>query len=508
MVLKNRIIIDTRRVGKVNSTIYGFNIEHIPGLVYGAIFDEGNPLSNEMGFRKDVIDACKRIKVPLLRWPGGNFASGYNWLDGIGPRDDRPTRYDLAWRAEETNRFGTDEFIEFCRLIGAEPYITVNAGSETAVEAAHWVEYCNLKGDTYYARLREEHGHPEPYNVKYWSIGNEMWGDFQIGHLPAEEYARKAREYAKLMRRVDPNINLTCVGHTLGAGPEWNLTVLKTLPDMIEYLSVHQYYHRLLGGNKEEDYYRVLACPIHAEKRLMIVKSTIEVALAFYESSMRMFPPVRKREIGIAFDEWNISGCHTLRDALGICRLLNVFQRLSNSLKIGCMFPLVHFHEHPRRKGREYYGSPITTYKNTLVLEAGYHAFDLYANHTGEVTIDSYVESETYDLEFKIDGRNISFKNIPYLDSSATISKDGKVIYIATVNAHLDEMECIIELRGCSLQKTGRVFELNARDVDEYNDREYKDRVKVMEKPRIRIDQTFSYVFPAHSATVIQIPTI
>lgn len=156
-----------------SAKIYGFNIEHIPGLIYGAIFDESSPLSDDRGFRKDVIEACKRIKVPILRWPGGNFASGYNWLDGIEPRDERPTLYDLAWGAEEINRFGTDEFVEFCRLIGAEPFITVNTGSGTAIEAAKWVEYCNRKDKTYYAKLREKHGRPEPYNVKL-NIG--VWG--------------------------------------------------------------------------------------------------------------------------------------------------------------------------------------------------------------------------------------------------------------------------------------------------------------------------------------------
>jgi len=194
----------------------GLILSIYPDLIYGAIFDEGNPLLDEKGFRRDIIVACRRIKLPILRWPGGNFASGYNWLEGVGPRDERPILYDLAWRAEETNRFGTDEFIEFCRLTGAEPFITVNAGSGTALEAARWVEYCNSKGNTHYAKLREKHGHPEPYNVKYWSIGNEMWSDFQIGNLPAKEYVWKARDFAKLMRRVDPNINLTAVGHIKG----------------------------------------------------------------------------------------------------------------------------------------------------------------------------------------------------------------------------------------------------------------------------------------------------
>lgn len=516
---KNRIVVYAGiQIADINRNIYGFNIEHIPGLIYGAIFDEGNPLSDEKGFRRDVIEACRRIKLPILRWPGGNFASGYNWLDGVGPRDERPTLYDLAWRAEETNRFGTDEFIEFCRLTGTEPFITANAGSGTALEAARWVEYCNIKGNTYYAKLREKYGHPEPYNVKYWSIGNEMWGDFQIGNLPAKEYAWKARDFAKLMRRVDPNINLTAVGLFLRASPEWNLTVLRTLFDLVDNISVHQYYFELLTEDEEENYYRVLACPVYADEELKIVESTIDVASAIYrtrglgEEVYGLPPQPDEKEVGISFDEWNISGCHTLRDALGICRLLNVFQRHAKYLKIACMFALIHDHERNRRRGnREVFNEPLTAYRNTLVLEAGYHAFDLYVNHTGEISVLSKVESETYscDISAKKERWKIeaSFKKIPFLDASATMSKDGKTLYIAVVNAHKDEdVECLIELRDFIPDKIGQIFELNAKDVNAYNDKENKDNVKLMEKPSVKVGERFTYIFPAHSATVIKIP--
>ncbi|MEM1543484.1 MAG: alpha-L-arabinofuranosidase C-terminal domain-containing protein [Candidatus Bathyarchaeia archaeon] len=519
MSIKNRIVVYAGiRLGNVSPNIYGFNIEHIPGLIYGAIFDEDNPLSDNRGFRKDVIEACRRIKVPILRWPGGNFASGYNWLDGIGPRDERPTLYDLAWRAEETNRFGTDEFIEFCRLIGAEPFITVNAGSGTAIEAARWVEYCNRRDKTYYARLREKYGHPEPYNVKYWSLGNEMWGDFQIGNLPAKEYAWKARDFAKLMRRVDPNINLTAVGHTLRASPEWNLTVLTSLIDLIDNISVHEYFFGLLTQNEEENYYRILACPIFADEGLKVVEDTINVARAIYRArglgeevfAIPRRPP--EREVGIAFDEWNISGCHTLKDALGICRILNVFQRHAKSLKIACMFPLIHDHEVIlRRRGREVFHSPLTAYRDTLVLEAGYHAFDLYVNHTGKIAVLTHVDSETYSLNIKVsDGGwepEALFNNIPYLDASATISEDEKTLSIAVVNAHKDlDIECLISLRDFTPGKKGQVFELNAKDVNAYNDRDNKNNVVVVEKPSIEVSENFIYTFPAHSATVIKIP--
>jgi len=507
------------RIGEISQNIYGFNIEHIPGLIYGAIFDESSPLSDDRGFRKDVIEACRRIKVPILRWPGGNFASGYNWLDGIGLRDERPTLYDLAWGAEEINRFGTDEFIEFCRLIGAEPFITVNAGSGTAIEAARWVEYCNRRGKTYYARLRERHGRPEPYNVKYWSLGNEMWGDFQIGNLPAKEYAWKARDFAKLMRRVDPNINLTAVGHTLRASPEWNLTVLTSLIDLIDNISVHEYFFGLLTQSEEENYYRILACPVFAEEELKVVEDTINVARAIYRArglGEEVFAIPRRpteREIGISFDEWNISGCHSLKDALGICRILNVFQRHAKSLKIACMFPLIHDRERViMRRGREMFHSPLTAYRDTLVLEAGYHAFNLYVNHTGKIAVLTHVDSEAYSLDIKAGGGGwepeVSFNNIPYLDASATLSEDERTLFIAVVNAHRDmDIECLISLKDFIPERRGRVFELNAKDINAYNSRENKDNVKVEEKPSIKVDENFTYTFPAHSATVIEIPS-
>ncbi|MCS7138673.1 MAG: alpha-N-arabinofuranosidase [Crenarchaeota archaeon] len=519
MTTKNQIVVYTRiRLGNVSPNIYGFNIEHIPGLIYGAIFDEDNPLSDSKGFRRDVVEACKRIRVPILRWPGGNFVSGYNWLDGIGPKDERPTLYDLAWGTEETNRFGTDEFIEFCRLIGAEPFITVNAGSGTAIEAARWVEYCNRKGKTYYTTLREKYGHPEPYNVKYWSLGNEMWGDFQIGNLPAKEYARKARDFAKLMRRVDPSLNLTAVGHTLRASPEWNLTVLTNLIDLVDNISVHEYFFGMLTQSEEENYYRILSCPVFAEEGLRIVEETINVARAVYRArglgeeffTIPRRPP--EREIGIAFDEWNISGCHTLRDALGICRILNVFQRHVKNLKIACMFPLIHYHERIRmRGGHEMFYSPLTAYKDTLVLEAGYHAFDLYVNHTGEIAVFTHVDSETYSMNGKVDDGGwepeVSFKDIPYLDASSTLSEDGKILSIAVVNAHRDlDIECLISLKDFIPGGKGEVFELNAKDVNAYNDREDRNNVVIMEKPSIETSENFTYTFPAHSATIIKIP--
>jgi alpha-L-arabinofuranosidase len=195
-----RVSIDLgRRLGTVDRRIFGQFIEHIGRCIYGGVYDEGSPLADARGFRRDVLDAARPLRIPILRWPGGNFVSGYHWLDGVGPRDRRPRRSELAWYAEESNRFGTDEFIEYCRVLGTEPFICVNMGSGTMDEAQAWVEYCNGTGNTSWANLRRQHGHAEPYRVRYWGLGNEMYGGWQIGNMNAHDYVKKARAFAMVM---------------------------------------------------------------------------------------------------------------------------------------------------------------------------------------------------------------------------------------------------------------------------------------------------------------------
>lgn len=234
-----RIKIDLdRKIGTIDRNIYGNFTEHLGRCIYGGIYDEGSSLSGADGFRKDVLEAARGMHVSVLRWPGGNFSSGYNWKDGIGPKDARPRRWDTAWQEEESNRFGTDEFIEYCRKLGAEPYICVNMGTGTMQDAADWVEYCNATTDTYWANLRKKNGHPEPYNVKYWALGNEVYGSWQAGHKDVADYAADALEFGKMMRWVDPSIKLIACG---GPGVDWNLPVLEKLVYLVDYISLHHY---------------------------------------------------------------------------------------------------------------------------------------------------------------------------------------------------------------------------------------------------------------------------
>jgi len=193
-----RIKIDLdRTIGQVDPLLFGNFAEHLGRMIYGGIYDEKSSLSDANGFRKDVMDAVKGLGVSILRWPGGNFASGYNWKDGIGPKDQRPARPELAWNDVESNRFGTDEFLKYAETVKTEPYICVNLGLGSISDARDWVEYTNSAKHTYWADLRRKNGREQPYNVKYWALGNEIDGPWQLGHKNAEEYSKFALEAAK-----------------------------------------------------------------------------------------------------------------------------------------------------------------------------------------------------------------------------------------------------------------------------------------------------------------------
>jgi len=211
-----RIKIDTERViGAIDKKIYGNFTEHLGRCIEGGIFEENSPLSDQDGFRKDVLKAVADLHVTLLRWPGGNFSSNYNWRDGIGPRNSRPTRLEMAWHSLEDNRFGTHEFMRYCEVTGCEPYLCANLGTGSWTEAQQWVEYCNLAEGTAMTELRAKNGHPKPWGVKYWGLGNEIDGPLQMGHRSAEDYGIFALEAAKLMHWTDPNIKMIAAGSSL-----------------------------------------------------------------------------------------------------------------------------------------------------------------------------------------------------------------------------------------------------------------------------------------------------
>jgi alpha-N-arabinofuranosidase len=498
-----RIKIDLdRTIGEVNELIYGNFVEHLGRCVYGGIWDPGSELSDEAGFRKDVLEAVEGLNVSITRYPGGNFVSNYHWLDGVGPEAERVPRMELAWARLETNKFGTNEFIDFARRIDTEPYFAVNMGTGTIEEAQRWVEYCNVKEGPYYAELRKQHGYPEPHNVKYWSLGNEMDGYWQMGHLNAEDYCKKAREAAKLMRLTSPDIKLIAAGssnYRPNADPdEWNSTILRELRDVVDYIALHIYV-----GNPDDDYYNFMSTPLVLEQRTNIVRGMI------YEEMQK----ARRRgrdPIYIAWDEYNVwyraraaesmrgtralEEHYNLEDALVIAGFLNAFVRNADIVKMANMAQLVNVI------------APIFTSESGMYKQTIYYPLELFANHVSGTSLDVFVDCDTYDTERFFIGLGETTTRqtgVPYLDVSAVL-KDDEVV-IAVVNRHKDEaIRTDVISQSGKFTGTVKVYEVNGPDVKSNNDFD-RTEVKTVEKEAIKVgDESFTCVFPPHSLTLLK----
>jgi alpha-L-arabinofuranosidase len=458
----NRIGIDLARcLGTVDRRIFGQFVEHLGRCIYGGIYEEGSPLSDERGFRRDVLEAARPLHIPLLRWPGGNFVSGYHWLDGVGPKEARPRRSELAWYAEESNRFGTDEFIAYCRALGAEPFICVNMGSGTMDEAQAWVEYCNGTGNTSWANLRRCHGHPEPYQVRYWGLGNEMYGGWQIGTLDAHDYVKKARQFAMVMKRTDPSIELIGCGEN--GWSDWDAIVLDGTAAFIDHHSIHLY-------TGCADHYATVFQSHQAERAIRICAALIERV----RHARRIAHPIH-----IAFDEWNVwwrtrshearaAGVeerYTLTDALAVATYLNGFIRQCRAVRIANFAQLVNAI------------APIFTSPTGLFLQTIYHPLRLYAEHTLPVALAVHVESETYDLAPEQEGSGGGWLHhvadlgpFPLLDAVATHDPGGRAVTVAVVNRdHARDLPAAVELNGALWTGPLRGWEVNGTDVSAMN---------------------------------------
>ena len=494
-----RIGIDlARRIGTVDRRIYGNFIEHLGRCIYGGVFDEGSPLSDARGFRRDVLEAARALRIPVLRWPGGNFVSGYHWTDGVGPLADRPRRTELAWYAEESNRFGTNEFIEYCRALGTEPYICVNMGSGSMDEAQAWVEYCNGTGNTHWANLRRTHGHPAPHGVRYWGLGNEMYGSWQIGHLSPEDYVKKARAFALVMKRTDPTIQLIGCGHN--GWSDWDRVVIDGLAPIIDWYSIHLY-------TGQADHYTTVFQSHQAERAVRICAALIERA----RYAQRLTHPIH-----IAFDEWNVwyrtrtdqdrkSGIeerYSLSDALAVATYLHGFIRQCQVVRMANLAQLVNAI------------APIFTSKQGLFLQAIYHPLRLYAEHMREVALDVHVEGPRHalprDLEEQTLGRVHHVTDLgPFslLDAVATSDEAGRELTVAVINRDREQSHAgTVDLGGARASGELQVSEVNGPDVDAANSFEHPDRVGVREHRRAIAGHRFDCVFPAHSVSVLRVP--
>ena len=491
----NQIKIDPKRtIGDIDRNIFGGFVEHLGRCIYGGIYEPASPLADNDGRRIDVIAALRRLGLPVIRYPGGNFVSGYHWMDGVGPREKRPVRRELAWDTIETNQFGTDEFIQFCRQLNSEPYIAVNCGDGDMREAADWVEYCNGIEDTSLVRLRHKHGFEEPHKVQYWSIGNEVDGPWQIGYKTPLEYARAFTEFAKVMKLVDPKIKLIAAAVSLWneGWVERSRLLMEQAPNFIDYMALHWYV-----TNPYSDF-----------SQYMTLSELFEERLSSYEGLIRATRLERKieRPIAIAVDEWGVWSytpdqyrrykageipirkrheiVYNLEDALVVAMQLNAFIRHAYSVKMANIAQIVNVL------------APICTREDSLVLQTIFYPFELYSRTCGQKALDIWWEGETF--------AGGKYTGIRTLDVTATLDDYRKQLVVYVVNRSLKEpMETTIQLTSARFAGTIHAFVVNASDIKAENTFASPNVVGTNENTLTVKGQSLVYTFEPHSVTAL-----
>jgi alpha-L-arabinofuranosidase len=490
----SRIILWPELSGAViNPNIYGHFAEHLGRCIHEGIQVSGKGIPHAGGIRLDVIAALKHLRAPVLRWPGGCFADDYHWRNGIGPKNRRPATTNIWWKQTEPNSFGTDEFMALCHATGAEPYICCNAGSGTPREAREWLEYCNFGGDSTLTRMRAKYGAPEPYNVKYWGVGNESWGCG--GAFAPEDYAREYIRFANFLRTLDPNLQLIASGtnyedYRTPVRNRWNHDFCQAMPHphLINHIALHRYFKRGTGTGFSDSEYRALFADVLAMER--DIDLTEAVLNYFYPDHF----------VGIIVDEWGmwhpeattengLEQQHTLRDALLAASVLNLFNRRADRVTMANLAQTVNVLQ-----------CMAMTNGADLFLTPTYHVFDMMRPHMGAALVRQAVECPIYE------SHAIGFpqkQEVPCLSVSASLS--GKKIRLTVVNQALDkDIECQIATREAAISDvSGR--ELNAEDPREHNSFETPKAVKPARIQADPVKGALTYTFPAHSFTAFSL---
>ncbi len=448
-------------IGEVDKRIYGSFIEHLGRAVYRGIYEPNHPEADELGFRKDVIKLVKEMNVPFVRYPGGNFVSGYNWEDGVGPLDKRPVKMDLAWMTLEPNKIGTNEFAEWAKKAETDVMMALNLGTRGPDEARNFLEYCNFPKGTYWSDLRRSHGVEHPHNFKLWCLGNEMDGPWQIGHKTADEYGRVAAETAKVMKWTDPSIELVACGSSYMRMPtfgKWEETVLDHTYEHVDYLSLHIYF-----ANHENDTPNFLARSLEMDNFIKTVTSICDYVKAKQHS---------KKQINLSFDEWNVwfhsrnqdeeiekwiespprlEDIYTMEDALAVGTMLITLLKNADRVKIACLAQLVNVI------------APIMTEPNGKAWRQSIFYPFMHASQYGRGTVlRCPVSCDTYD--------SLEYTDVPYLETVAVHNEENDEVTIFAVNRNLNEdMELEADLCGFEDYKLAEHVTIHNKDLKAVN---------------------------------------
>lgn len=477
-----------RAISAIDPNIYGSFLEPLgkgtrPDIVYGPLYDPASPHSDSNGFRKEYVQQIKDLKVSAIRWPGGNFVSGYNWEDGIGPKAQRPVTLDLSRTRQESNQMGTDEYAAFCQLVGAENFICINAGTGTIEDAAHWVEYCNAPAGTRYADLRVKHGHPEPYQVKYWALGNEPDGPWQLGHKSKEDYTKFAIEAAKMMRGADETIKLVAAGASnyplvtkrydpKDGWTDWNDYVLDQMAGYIDYLSLHRYVFQVLRAIEKPGFADEMSLGMEINRIIEVTRGQIQKATVKSETD---------RPIYISFDEYGARS-NTLAGPLILAQHLNAFIRHADIVKMANLTFLTSL------TGI----TPEGGYKTSL-----YYPFFLYSNNCRGTALDVYTRCDSYS--------NKVFKDIPYLDVTAVLNEAKGTLVVNVVNrSETDAIPANLELQSGTFTGKGQAHLITADSLAATNTAT-EEKVRTATSEFAFTGNRISHTFPAHSFTQLEL---
>ncbi len=427
---KAKVVIDKDfQVSKIDGRIYGSFIEHLGRAVYEGIYQPGSPFADEDGFRKDVLDLVRELNVPIVRYPGGNFVSGYRWEDGVGPKEDRPRRIEAAWGVVETNQVGLNEFSDWAKKAGTEVMMAVNLGTRGVEEAMALLEYCNIEKGTYFSDLRRKHGYEKPHNIKLWCLGNEMDGEWQIGHKNAQEYGRLASETARVMKSIDPSVELVVCGSSGASTPtfgDWEATVLDNCYDCVDYVSLHTYY-----GDPDRDPGTFLASSVNMDRFITDVVAACDFVKGKKHSD---------KTINLSFDEWNVwyhsaeqdkklekwvyaphqlEDVYDFQDALLVGSMLITMLRHADRVKVACLAQLVNVI------------APIMTSDTGAWRQTIFYPYYFTGKYGQGAALNTLVESPTYETA--------KYGTVPCVDCVAVDNEESGELVLFAVNKDLEE---------------------------------------------------------------------